>query len=158
MGLAIAAYHLEKSSAKRKAAVLITDGENNAGAIHPETAAVLLRETGAALWIIGVGTAGEVPIDYVDPFTKVRRTGIFDSRYDTESLRRLAQAGGGSIIFAPSADTFAAAFSQLDDGEMTVQISRVINRRRAVTLHFLIPAVVLLAGVRYSRRLLGAIV
>jgi Ca-activated chloride channel family protein len=157
MGLAIAAYHLEKSSAKRKAAVLITDGENNAGAIHPETAAAMLRDIGASLWVIGVGTAGEVPIDYVDPFTKVRRAGIFDSRYDTESLRRLGQAGGGTVIFAPSADAFAAAFSQLDDGEMTVQISRVINRRRAVALHFLIPAIVLIAGVRYSRRLLGAV-
>jgi Ca-activated chloride channel family protein len=158
MGLAIAAYHLEKSNAKRRVAVLITDGENNAGAIHPETAAAMLRETGASLWVIGIGTAGEVPIDYIDPFTKVRRTGIFDSRYDTESLRRVGLAGDGTVIFAPSADTFAAAFSQLDDGEMTVQISRVINRRRPVALQFLIPAIVLLAGVRYSRRLLGAIV
>ncbi len=44
MGIAIAAYHLEKSKAPRKAVVLISDGENNAGAIHPETAAAMLRE------------------------------------------------------------------------------------------------------------------
>jgi len=48
MGIAIASFHLEKSNAKRKVAVLITDGENNAGAIHPETAAGFLRETDAS--------------------------------------------------------------------------------------------------------------
>jgi Ca-activated chloride channel family protein len=157
MGLAVAAYHLERSKARRRIAVLITDGENNAGAIHPETAASMLREMGVSLWVIGIGTPGEVPIDYIDPRTRVRRTGIFDSRYDAESLRRLSAAGGGTVIFAPSADSFTAAFSQLDDREMTVQISRVINRRRSISLYFLIPAMVLAAGVKLSRRLMGAV-
>ena len=158
IGLAIAAYHLEKSNAMRKVAVLITDGENNAGAIHPETAASMLREIGVSLWVIGLGSAGEVPIDYVDPYTKVRRTGMFDSRYDTESLRRLSIYGGGTYIAAPSADTFTAAFSQLDDGEITVQRSRIIDRRRSLSFHFLIPAIGLLAAVRFIRRsILGAI-
>jgi Ca-activated chloride channel family protein len=152
MGLAIAAYHLDKSNAKRKVAVLITDGENNAGAIHPETAASMLRETGASLWVIGIGSAGEVPIDYVDPYTRIRRTGIFDSRFNAESLRRLSLSGGGTYISAPSADAFAAAFSQLDNSEMTVQIPRIINRRRSVALQFLISAAVLLAAVRFIRR------
>ena len=158
MGLAVAAYHLEKSNAKRRVTVIVTDGENNAGAVHPETAAAMLREMGISLWVIGIGSGGEVPIDYVDPYTMVRRTGIFDSRYDIESLRRLSLSGGGTFIHAPSADTFAAAFAQLDDGEITVQISRIINRRRSCFLHFLIPAMVLLLSVRFSRRLLGAIV
>ena len=158
MGLAVAAYHLEKSNARRKVAVLLTDGENNAGEIHPETAAAMLREIGASLWVIGIGSAGEVPIDYIDPFTKVRRTGIFDSRFDTESLRRLTFAGAGTYIYAPSAGSFAAAFSQLDEEEITVQVSRNITLRRSCCLHFLIPAIILLGAVKISRRLLGAIV
>jgi Ca-activated chloride channel family protein len=157
MGLAVAAFHLEKSNAKRKVAVLITDGENNAGAIHPETAASMLREIGVSFWVIAVGSTGEVPIDYLDPYTKIRRTGIFDSRYDTESLRRLSAAGGGTFIAAPSVDSFAAAFSKLDDSEITVQRSRVINRLRSCSLQFLIPAILLLAAVRFIRRnVLGA--
>jgi Ca-activated chloride channel family protein len=158
MGLSIAAYHLEKSTAKRKAAVLITDGENNAGSIHPETAASMLREMGVSLWVIAVGSAGEVPIDYTDPYTKVRQTGTFDSRFDSESLRRLSVTGGGTYIAAPSADAFAAAFSQLDDAEITVQRSRIITRRRSCVLYFLIPAFVSLTAVRFIRRyLLGAV-
>jgi len=151
-GLAVAAYHLDKSNAKRKIAVLITDGENNAGAIHPETAAAMLHEIGISLWVIGIGSAGEVPIDYLDPFTKVRRTGRFDSRFNIESLRRLSLAGGGTFIYAPSAGSFASAFSKLDEGEITVQISRLINRKHSVSIYYLIPAILLTAGVWLLRR------
>jgi Ca-activated chloride channel family protein len=154
MGIAVAAYHLDKSNAKRKIAVLITDGENNAGAIHPETAADLLRELGISFWVIAVGSMGEVPIDYIDPYTKIRRTGIFDSRYDTESLRRLCAAGGGTFITAVNADAFASAFSQLDDAEITVQRSRVINRMTSVSFQFLLAAVILLITVKLTRRFL----
>jgi Ca-activated chloride channel family protein len=154
MGLAAAAYHLDKSNAKRKITVLITDGENNAGAIHPETAASTLREMGISLWVIGVGSTGEVPIDYLDPFTKVRRAGLFASRFDTESLRRMSLAGGGTFILAPTTNSFAAAFSKLDEGEITVQIPRLKNNRQSVSIYFLLSAILLVAAVWISRRLL----
>jgi Ca-activated chloride channel family protein len=153
-GIAVSAYHLDKSNAKRKVAVLITDGENNAGAIHPETAADLLRELGISFWVIAVGSMGEVPIDYIDPYTRIRRTGIFDSRYDTESLRRLCAAGGGTFITAVNADAFSSAFSQLDDSEITVQRSRIINRMTSVSFQFLLAAVILLLTVKLTRRFL----
>jgi len=159
MGLAVAAYHLDKSNAKRKAAVLVTDGENNAGEIHPETAASLLREIGVSFWVIAVGSAGEVPIDYVDPYTKIRRTGMFDSRYDRESLRRLSVSGGGTFITAHSTEAFVSAFSLLDDTEITVQRQRIIHRRRSMSFQFLLTGIFLLLSVRIIRRhLLGAII
>jgi len=159
MGISVAAYHLEKSNAKHKVAVLITDGENNAGAIHPETAAGLLREMGISFWVIAVGSAGEVPIDYTDPYTNIRRTGIFDSRYDTESLRRLTSVGGGTFIYAPRADVFITAFSQLDDAEITVQRTRIISKRHSISLQFLVTACILLVSVKFTRRvLLGAMI
>jgi len=159
MGLAIASYHLERSNAKRKVAVIITDGENNAGAIHPETAAGLLRDIGASFWVIAVGSTGEVPIDYTDPYTRIRKTGLFDSRYDLESLRILSIAGGGTLLIASNADAFATAFSQLDSNEITVQRSRITNRRLSIFYHFFIPAILLLVSVKFIRRsLLGAII
>jgi len=158
MGIAVAAFHLDKSNAKRKVAVLITDGENNAGAIHPETAAGLIQEIGISFWVIAAGSAGEVPIDYTDPFTRIRITGIFDSRYDTESLRRLAASGGGTFIYAPNIETFSSAFSQLDDSEITIQRTRIINRRHSLSFQFLLIAVILLIIVKFVRRkILGAI-
>ena len=157
MGLAVAAYHLEKSTAPRKAAVLISDGENNAGAIHPETAAAMIRDVGASLWVVGVGSGGEVPIDYFDPVTRVRRTGLFDSRYDTESLHRIASAGGGTWIAAPSAEALAAAFARVDDQEIVVRRSGTVTRSRPCHLPFMIAALSLIIMARSIRRFfLGA--
>ena len=152
MGLSTAALHLEKSNAKRKVAVLITDGENNAGSVHPETAAAMLHDMDVSFWVIAVGTAGEAPIDYIDPYTRIRSTGTFDSRFDAESLRRISVSGGGTYIAAPSSEAFASAFSQLDVSEITIQIPRIINRRRSFSLFLLILASAMLLAVRLTRR------
>jgi Ca-activated chloride channel family protein len=157
MGLAVAAYHLGQSTAPRRVAILISDGENNAGAIHPETAAAMLRDIGVSLWVIGIGSGGEVPIDYTDPFTRIRRTGLFDSRYDTEALRRISSSGGGTWMPAPSADALAASLAHIDDREIVVRRSGLVTRSRPCYLPFLIAALGLIASVRFTRRFfLGA--
>ena len=157
MGLSVAALHLRSSQASRKAAVLITDGENNAGAVHPATAAAALRASGAALWVLGVGGAGEVAIDYIDPATKIRRTGVFDSRFDPESLKSIARAGSGTYISAPSAEAFGRAFSRLDVAEAIVTRSRTRIRQTTLQSPFIIAGIALLVSARAVRRLiLGA--
>ena len=161
-GLAIAAYHLKKTSApgaiSRKAAILITDGENNAGAINPETAAAIIGSLDISLWVIGVGSGGEVPIDYIDPATGMRRTGVFSSRYDEESLNKISQAGGGRWLSAASTSALNKAFSYIDDQEMAVALAGVKTTARSCRLPFLSAALILLAGVRFFRRFfLGAL-
>ena len=157
-GLALAAFHMSKSQALRRAVVLITDGENNAGAIHPETAAAMLGEIGVTLWVIGVGSTGEIPISYVDPHTRMRRTGTFESRYDPESLKSIALKAGGYWIHAPSAEAFAAAFSELDQGEMVIRRSGTLRREEPLYAFFIVAALSLLWGVRLVRRyILGAL-
>jgi Ca-activated chloride channel family protein len=157
MGLAIAALHIRNSPAPRRAVVLITDGENNAGAVQPETAAAALQSIGASLWVIGVGSGGEVPIDYVDPVTRIRRTGTFDSRFNANSLRSLAGSGGGVYIPAPSAEAFAQAFSRMDEGEMTIRRSGTITRTRGFHVPFIAIAFLLIGAARLLRRyILGA--
>jgi Ca-activated chloride channel family protein len=158
MGLAVAARHLRNSSAPRRAAILITDGENNAGPVEPETAAVLLAEAGISLWVIGVGSGGEIPIDYVDPFTRMRRTGTFDSRFDEASLRSLSGAGGGTYISAPSADALAAAFSRISGEELTISRSGLMVRRYPLHIPLIAAGLVLSALAEFIRRfLLGAL-
>jgi Ca-activated chloride channel family protein len=159
LGLAVAARHLQNSSAPRRAAVLITDGENNAGPVNPETAAALLAETGISLWVIGVGGGGEIPIDYVDPVTRMRRTGTFDSRFDEAGLRALSGAGGGTYIPAPSADALAAAFSRISGEELTVNRSGIAVRRYPLHIPLIAGGLALAALAEFIRRfLLGALV
>jgi len=157
MGLAIAAYHLDRSTAQRRAVVLLSDGENNAGAIHPDTAAAMIRDMGASLWVIGIGTGGIVPIDYVDPFTRMRYTGLYDSRYDTEALRQISLAGGGNWIPATSADALAAAFARMDDQEMVVRRSGTVTRSQPTYMPFLLTGLGLICLAGFVRRFfLGA--
>ena len=157
-GLALAAFHISKSQAPRRAVVLISDGENNAGSIHPEAAALMLGEMGVSLWVIGVGSSGEVPIHYIDPITNMRRTGTFESRYDVDDLKRIADSGLGQWIHAPQVEAFADAFSQLDQGEMIMRRSIPVRREEPLYVIFVIIGVVLLWGVRFVRRyILGAL-
>jgi Ca-activated chloride channel family protein len=152
MGLAVATRHLQNSTAPRRAVVLITDGENNAGALNPETAAALLAEAGISLWVIGVGSGGEIPIDYVDPATRMRRTGTFDSRFDAESLRALSRAGNGVYIAAPSADALSAAFSRISGEELTVNRAGTVIRRYPLHIPLVLAGFALVILARCIRR------
>ena len=157
-GLALAAFHISKSQAPRRAVVLITDGENNAGSVHPEAAAALLGEMGVSLWVIGVGSSGQVPVSYVDPVTHMRRTGTFESRYDPENLKNIAAQARGYWIQAPTIEAFTAAFSQLDQGEMLIRRSGALRREEPLYIFFIAAALALIWGVRIVRRyILGAL-
>jgi Ca-activated chloride channel family protein len=157
LGLANAAYHLEKSPARRKAVILVSDGESNAGAVHPETAAAMIGDMGISLWVIGIGSGGEVPIDYVDPFTRMRRTGLFDSSYDIESLQKISAAGNGTWISAPSASALASAFTFIDDQEMVIRRSGTVRHSRPCHIPFMLAALCLIAFSGFVRRFfLGA--
>ncbi|MFQ3547454.1 MAG: VWA domain-containing protein, partial [Termitinemataceae bacterium] len=118
MGLAIAALHLRSSEASKKVVVLLTDGENNAGAVHPVTAARMLKELDVLLWVIGIGTSGVVPLDYVDPLTGQRKTGTFESHYNPDELRTVAREGGGTFLVADSTETLLQAFTQMNTASL----------------------------------------
>ena len=157
MGLALAVYHLDRSTAQRKVVILISDGENNAGAIHPHTAAAILRDSGISLWVIGIGSGGEVPIDYIDPFTRIRRTGMYDSRYDTEALIGISTAGGGNWILSHSTDALVSAFTLIDDREMIVRQAGIVRRTNLGHFPFLLTAFCLILTAFFIRRIiLGA--
>ncbi|MDR0411143.1 MAG: VWA domain-containing protein [Treponema sp.] len=157
LGLAIAGLHLSHSTAPRKAVVLITDGENNAGAVHPGTAASLLPAEGVSLWVIAVGSSGQIPIDYTDPFTKIRRTGFFESRFSPENIRSIAAAGAGSYFGAPSSDMLVDAFMEIDRGEMTITRSGFTTKTEPLYGFFLLTGLFILLFVRFIRRFIMGI-
>ncbi|MDR2481335.1 MAG: VWA domain-containing protein [Spirochaetaceae bacterium] len=157
MGISVAAVHLAGSSAPRKAIVLITDGENNAGAIHPETAAKVVAESALSLYVIAVGTTGDIPIDYVDPVTNVRKTGSFESRFNADVLARIAACGGGVFIPAPSEDALVEAFSRVSEAEMTISRSGIREKRSPIHNTFIIAGTLLVTtGMLIKKLALGA--
>ena len=133
MGIAVAALHLEKSSASRKVIVLLTDGENNAGEILPESAADLASALDIRIYAIGIGTQGEVPIEYLDPSTGTVHKGMFDSRFNDELLREVAEISGGRYFSAKSPGALGSVFRTIDSVETTER--RVKIRINSIPKH-----------------------
>lgn len=94
-GLSTAICHLTSSSAPKKCIILLTDGENNAGEIHPETAASLASANKIAIYVVGVGSKGSVPIEYEDVKTGKIYSGFLDSNFNSASLKKIANLTDG---------------------------------------------------------------
>jgi len=60
-GIALAALHIGSSGAPKRAVVLITDGENNAGAVNPTTAAGCFADPGGFFMGTWSGNRGRSP-------------------------------------------------------------------------------------------------
>lgn len=120
-GLSTAVFHLVSSSAPKKCIVLVTDGENNAGAIHPETASELAKRNNITVYTLGIGTSGSVPIDYVDPVTGKTYAGYLNSTFDIASLRQIAQIGGGRFFEIKSLNDFSLALSMIVKNQSVIQ-------------------------------------
>ena len=120
-GLSTAVCHLVSSLAQKRTIILLTDGENNAGQIHPETAAALAAENDIPVYVIGIGTKGTVPIEYVDPLTGKVYSGYLDSNFNSASLRRIAAITGGRYFEVTTAQEFLRTFETVVKTESVVQ-------------------------------------
>lgn len=99
-GLATALGHALAGGGRRKAAVLLTDGDDNAGVVHPADAAAAYARAGVRLTVAGIGSAGDAPIEYVDPSTGERFSGTYRGHFDEGTLAALATATGGEYLAA----------------------------------------------------------
>lgn len=99
-GLSTAVCHLVSSSAQKKCIVLLTDGENNAGEIHPETAAQLAADNKITIYVVGIGSKGKVPIEYTDPVTGRLYSGYLDSNFNPASLKKISAIANGRYFEA----------------------------------------------------------
>lgn len=117
LGIAIAALHMQNSTAVEKVIILITDGESNAGEIVPESAADIAAQMGIKIYSIGIGTKGEVPIEYEDKETGKIITGQFQSDFDETLLREIAETTGGRYYYAPSTNALNSIIKQIDSQE-----------------------------------------
>lgn len=120
-GLSMAVYHLSTSTAPKKTIVLITDGENNAGSIHPETAAELAVAHNITIFPVGVGTKGVVPLEYIDPITEKISSGYFESSFDAAPLQKIATITGGRYFSAETVNDLSSALNVITNHERIVQ-------------------------------------
>lgn len=158
VGLSAAVYHLLASSAPKKCIVLITDGENNAGTVHPETAAQLAARQGITLYAFGIGTRGSVPISYVDPETGRVRAGYYESEFDSAPLETVAQIAGGQYFGVEHTATLAERLAAISQVEGVAQSFYVRTADEPLGRQFLLAGMVaLLVAWAVKRLFLGEV-
>ncbi|MBA3889284.1 MAG: VWA domain-containing protein [Gemmatimonadaceae bacterium] len=114
--IATAANRLRTAPGRSRVMVLLTDGENNRGAIDPRTAARAAAAFGIRIYAIAAGREGMAPVP-------VGR-GVFGLRYenrpvriDEPLMRDIADATGGRYFRARDAQALAAIYEQIDQLE-----------------------------------------
>jgi Ca-activated chloride channel family protein len=116
--LATAVNRLRASTAKSKFVVLLTDGQQNAGRISPETAAEAAAALGVKVYTVGAGTRGLAPYPAQDVFgNKVYRPMPVD--IDEETLRRVAATTHARYFRATDTKSLADIYAEIDRSEKT---------------------------------------
>jgi Ca-activated chloride channel family protein len=116
-GLGTAVKRLQKSKAKSKVVVLLTDGRNNAGTLAPATAAELAKSQNVKVYTIGAGTRGRAPFLIDSMFGS--RVVYQDVEIDDDGLRSIAETTGGSYYRAEDREALRHIYGEIDRLERT---------------------------------------
>ena len=141
--LATATHRLRVSESKTKIVILLTDGENNAGSIAPETAASLAASFGIKVYTIGMGKEGGARIPYADTTFGKRYREVL-TYLDENTLKLIASTTGGSYFRATDGQSLKQVYTEIDRFEKTkFEVANAIVRKELVG-YFLIPTMLLL--------------
>lgn len=153
VGISTAIYHLSASSAPSKCLVLLTDGENNAGEIHPETAAELAKMQNIPLYIVGIGTTGTVPVDYIDIETGKHYSGFLESNFNSSYLADLATSGSGKYFSVENLQDLSNVLQTIVKNESVSQSFVFVPEEKPLYKECLIIAGIFFLLVYFIRRL-----
>jgi Ca-activated chloride channel family protein len=131
-------------SGKSRVVLLLTDGENNRGAVDPRTAAEAARTMGVRVYTIGVGTEGEARVPTGRGLSGLRYETV-PVRIDEELLRSIADRTGGRYFRATDGAALERIFRQIDALERTTQSQDLSANRDESTRPFVAMALLFLA-------------
>ena len=145
IGSAIASSvsHLEKSNAKSRIIIIITDGVNNAGAVNPVTAGEAAKALGMKVYAIGAGTRGEAPFPVTDQFGRTRYQTV-KVEIEEEMLQEVATSTGGQYYRATDTDSLEEIYESINQLETTTRKLKKYQQYDELYLYFLIPGLCLL--------------
>jgi Ca-activated chloride channel family protein len=129
---------------KSKVVLLLTDGENNRGAVDPRTAAKAAEALGVRVYTIGVGTEGEARIPTGRGLSGLRYE-VVPVRIDEVLLKEIADGTGGRYFRATDGEALSRIFGQIDELERTTQTQQVRAGGDEATRPLLIAGLVLLS-------------
>ncbi|MCB9771131.1 MAG: VWA domain-containing protein [Candidatus Omnitrophica bacterium] len=120
IGSAISASlsRLQKSTAKSKIVILLTDGINNRGKVDPISAGQAARALGVKIYTIGAGTNGLAPYPVQDIWG---RRGYQNEpvKIDEITLKRIANITNGQYYRATDTNSLRQIYQEIDRLEKT---------------------------------------
>lgn len=123
-GLAMGCARLEQATnVVSHIAVLLTDGQNNAGEVEPLTAAAAAKALGVRVYTIGVGDVE--PVRGFFGGTMGYREGV-----DAKSLTAIAEATGGRFFRARDAKSLDKAMEEIDSMEKS-SVNEILYENRS---------------------------
>jgi Ca-activated chloride channel family protein len=141
--LATAISRFEKSNSKSKIVVLLTDGVNNAGEIHPETAAQTAFENGIKIYTIGVGREGRSVIKVKNQQGFTVPTYI-DTHIDEQLLKKISSLTGGKFYRAQDMQSLEDIYNEISEMEKTKIESQVFAQVKEYFPYFVYIALLIL--------------
>jgi len=115
MGLATSVNRLRDSDAKSKVIILLTDGVNTHGKIHPLAAAEMAKEFGIRVYTIGVGTNGQAKTPVaINPANGAYIFDYVDVEIDEETLKQISKDTGGKYFRATDNEKLKEIYQEID--------------------------------------------
>lgn len=148
LAIATAVNRLKDSDAKSKVIILLTDGQNNAGEIHPYTASNLAKTFGIKIYTIAMGKENS-PVMVEDPIFGERPARnpdgslVYDNP-DVDTLAEIARITGGRFFRATDEEKLLQIYNDIALMEKSkIKTEQKINFTEYFQL-FLLPAIGLL--------------
>jgi Ca-activated chloride channel family protein len=144
-GLATSVARLKESTAKSRVIILLTDGENNRGAIAPVTAAEMAKTYGIRVYTVGVGTIGTAPYPVPTPFgTQIREVEV---KIDEKTLQEIADITEGSYFRATNNNKLVQIYEQIDKLEKSkIEVKEYSKKDEEFQRYAAMAVVILAAG------------
>ena len=118
MGLATAVNRLRESEAPSKVIILLTDGVNTHGKIHPLNATEIAKQFNIRVYTIGVGTNGKAKTPVaIDPFTGRYIYDLVDVEIDEKTLMKIASETGGKYFRATDNNKLKEVYKEINELE-----------------------------------------
>ena len=114
--ISVGLNRLKKSEAASKIMILVTDGDNNAGTIAPDTASELAKELGIKIYTIGVGT--DKTILPVKGFGQTQYQQV-EGGLNEDLLKQIAGTTGGRYYRARDSKALSQIYSTINMLEKT---------------------------------------
>lgn len=111
MAISVGLNRLKDSDAETKIMILVTDGDNNAGAIDPHTASQLAKDLGIRIYTIGVGSdVTKLPYNY---FGQTRYQ-VYEDGLNEELLMEIAETTDGQFYRAKDEAALETIFEEIN--------------------------------------------